>query len=123
MTAVAETLWKLNETLGELRASCDHLSEAMKSQDERLRQAEVHIVELRAELKVSASDAKLAAVEKAVESASQLVSNVHGPLVQKVSDIRADVDKVLDAMPSNELRSVSSTNTKKLLHGNTEESN
>lgn len=89
---IAETLWSLKETLVELRTSCELLGRAVEKQEDRLRSVEGEIVALRAELKVSASEARLAAVERAGQIAGELVSNVHGPLVQKVSEMKVQVD-------------------------------
>lgn len=92
--AAAETLWSLKETLGALRESCDNLASTLAAQDLRIRTVENAIIQLNADIRISESNSKLAAVEKAVDSASRLISNVHGPMVQKISDMQSAIDSI-----------------------------
>ncbi len=91
---IAETLLSLNKTLGKIQAKCDALTDATERLDERYRKLESSIVELKADVKVSSSETKTAAIEIATDTASKLVSSVHGPLVNEVAQLKASVDIV-----------------------------
>ncbi len=71
-------------------------AKAVDDQERRIRDIENTLIEIRAQMQVDASNAKLAAVEKATEAAASLISSVHGPLVNEVAALRTEIDRLQD---------------------------
>lgn len=91
---LAETLFSLNKTLGAIQSQCDALAGATERLDMRCRELEKSIIHLEADLKVSASETKASAISIATETASKLVSSVHGPLVSEVAELKSKINAV-----------------------------
>lgn len=91
---MGETLWKLKDTLSELSASNELLGKVIEKQDDRIRQLEAKIVDIRADLRVNASTVELAAVKGAIEATTNLVSSVHGPMVRQIAELETLVKKI-----------------------------
>lgn len=104
LSELGKTLWSLNETIGELRASCELIAKAVEKQEERIRAVENELVSLKADIRVASAETRESAGDKATSVASTLIAAANGEIFTRISELQNQLDAMVDITYSGDLK-------------------